>query len=450
MDAGDPPSYLLNQVSALFTYLSLEVAISALGIIILLLLSALVSGAEAAFFSLSEAELEICRQEPRASHTKMLQLLQNPRRLLTTLLVIDNFINIGLIMITLNAIIRIAGTNDLSFSTILVTALALTIAIGFFGEVLPKIRASQNRLHAARRMAGLVQAASFLVAPISGFLLALSNLIEKNVRNKPGSIIIDELQNAIDATISEENSPEEKEILKGVVTFGSISVKQVMRTRVDISAFSAELPFPDLLTFIKQERYSRVPVYKGTIDQIEGILYIKDLLPHLDAGPDFAWQQFLKPPYFVPESKKIDDLLREFQEMRVHMAVVVDEYGGTSGLLTFEDIIEEIVGEINDEFDEAEESGFLQLDENTYVFEGQTPLNDFCRTTGIAPDILEPHRKNSESVAGLLLEVFSRIPQEGEEIELDSCRFVIEEADIKRVKRVKVYVGHPDENSPIS
>ncbi|KAA5544094.1 gliding motility-associated protein GldE [Adhaeribacter rhizoryzae] len=404
-----------------------------------MLLSALVSGAEAAFFSLSEAELATCRQRPQRSYKRVLDLLQQPRRLLTTMLVIDNIINVALVIIIINLAIQLNGRN-LGFSTVLTIAVALTIAISFFGEVLPKIRATRNRLTTACRMAGFLHWSDIILAPISGLLLSLSNLIERKVRAKPNSVRLDELQNAIDASLTTENR-EEKEILKGIVNFSTTTVKQVMHSRVDVIAFDISTSYADLLPLINQWGYSRVPIYSETVDKIEGILYIKDLLQHLDAGPDFAWQTLLRPPYFVPESKKIDDLLREFQEMHVHMAIVVDEYGGTAGLLTFEDIVEEIVGEIKDEFDEEEDVEYAQIDENTFIFEGQTSLNEFCKVTGIDPEVLELVRKNNESVGGLMLELFSKIPQEGEEIEIDSYKFIIEAADNKRVKQVKVYVG---------
>ncbi|WP_223816110.1 gliding motility-associated protein GldE [Adhaeribacter rhizoryzae] len=438
-DAGDPPSYLTYLVSALFSPFSLDLALAATGIILLLLLSALVSGAEAAFFSLSEAELATCRQRPQRSYKRVLDLLQQPRRLLTTMLVIDNIINVALVIIIINLAIQLNGRN-LGFSTVLTIAVALTIAISFFGEVLPKIRATRNRLTTACRMAGFLHWSDIILAPISGLLLSLSNLIERKVRAKPNSVRLDELQNAIDASLTTENR-EEKEILKGIVNFSTTTVKQVMHSRVDVIAFDISTSYADLLPLINQWGYSRVPIYSETVDKIEGILYIKDLLQHLDAGPDFAWQTLLRPPYFVPESKKIDDLLREFQEMHVHMAIVVDEYGGTAGLLTFEDIVEEIVGEIKDEFDEEEDVEYAQIDENTFIFEGQTSLNEFCKVTGIDPEVLELVRKNNESVGGLMLELFSKIPQEGEEIEIDSYKFIIEAADNKRVKQVKVYVG---------
>ena len=448
IDAGDPPSYLTVLVSAFFnTSLSLDLVLSVAGILLLLLLSALISGAEAAFFSLSDSELETCRQRPQRAYQYILSLLQQPRRLLTTLLVMDNLINVGLVIIAMNLAIRVYGSNYLNFITVISLALLLTIAVAFFGEVLPKIRATHNRLAAARRMAWLVYLADILLKPVTSLLLSISNFIEHNVRNKPSSLVLNDLQNAIDASITDETTVEEKEILKGIVNFSTITVKQIMRSRVDVVAFDHDLSFPELIALINQEGYSRVPVYADTIDKIEGILYIKDLLPHLDAAPEFAWQQLIRPPYFVPESKKIDDLLREFQEMHVHMAIVVDEYGGTSGLLTFEDIIEEIVGEINDEFDEEEPLEYEQLDENTYIFEAHTSLSEFCKVTGMPAEVLEAVRKNNESVGGLMLELFSKIPQEGEEAVLDSYRFKIEAADSTKVKRVKVYVGDANENT---
>ena len=448
IDAGDPPSYFPVLISAFNFSLSLDLALSVVSILLLLLLSALVSGAEAAFFSLSDPDLETCRQRPQRSYRYIIKLLQKPRRLLTTLLVMDNLINVGLVIIAMNLATRLLGTDYLSFITVVSLALSLTIAVAFFGEVLPKIRATHNRLASARRMAWLVYLADTILTPITSLLLTISNFIERNVRNKPSSVILNDLQNAIDASVNAETTVEEKEILKGIVTFSSITVKQIMRTRVDITAFNQNLSLPELLNFINQEGYSRIPVYAGTIDKIEGILYIKDLLPHLDAAPDFAWQTLIRPPYFVPESKMIDDLLREFQEMHVHMAIVVDEYGGTAGLLTFEDIIEEIVGEINDEFDEEEPIEYEQLDQNTYIFEAQTSLNEFCKVTGMPAEVLEPVRKNNESVGGLMLELFAKIPQDGEEVMLDSYRFKIDAADSTKVKRVKVYVGDPNENIP--
>lgn len=446
IDAGDPPSYYAYLVAALLSPDSLVLLFSVAGITLLLLLSALVSGAEAAFFALSPSELEACRQQPRRSFQQIVSLLQNPRRLLTTLLVMDNLINIGLVIIAMNLVNHLYATESLSFLSILGLSLGLTIAIAFFGDVLPKIKGRHNGLRTARRMAGVVQAASVVFAPLIAFLLSLSHLLERQARNKPGSAALTELQSAIDASMREESNSGAKEILKGIINFSSTTAKQIMRSRVDVIAFSRHTPYPELLRLINQEGYSRIPVYSETIDQIEGILYIKDLLPYLDAGPDFNWQQLLRLPYFVPEGKKIDDLLREFQERHVHMAIVVDEYGGTAGLLTFEDIIEEIVGEINDEFDEEEAVEYAQVDENTYIFEGQTSLHEFARVTGMPTEILDQVRKSNESVGGLMLELFEKIPQDGEEIELDRCRFVIEAADNKRVKRVKVYVDVQNEN----
>lgn len=428
----------------------MELILSVAGIIFLLLLSALVSGAEAAFFSLSHAELEDCRRKPQRSYQLIATLLEQPRRLLTILLVLDNFINIGLVIIAVNLASRFYGNASLNFLTILLLSLSLTIAIAFFGEVLPKIRARHNSLNTARRMAGLVQAAGLLFSPLIALLLGLSNLIERRVRQKPGTAALTDLQSAIEASLNIESSLGEKEILQGIVNFSTTTAKQIMRSRVDVIAFPRETGYAELLRLINQEGYSRIPVYADTIDQIEGILYIKDLLPYLDAGPDFQWQELLRPPYFVPEAKKIDDLLREFQDMHVHMAIVVDEYGGTAGLLTFEDIIEEIVGEIHDEFDEEQSKEYAQVDENTYIFEGQTSLQELSKVTGIPAELLDQVRKSKESVGGLMLELFAKIPQDGEQIALDRYHFVIEAADSKRVKRVKVYVDVQFNNPALS
>lgn len=448
IDAGDPPSYLILLATAGLPPLPAELLFSVAGITILLLLSALVSGAEAAFFSLSHADLENCRQQPQRSYQLIANLLQQPRRLLTILLVLDNFINIGLVIIAMNLASHFYGNASLDFLTLLILSLSLTIAIAFFGEVLPKIRARRNSLHTARRMAGLVQAAGILFSPLVALLLGLSNLIERKARLKPDTLT--DLQTAIEASLATESSPGEKEILKGIVNFSTTTAKQIMRSRVDLIAFSRETGYAELLRLINQEGYSRIPVYGETIDQIEGILYIKDLLPHLDAGAGFNWQALLRPPYFVPEAKKIDDLLREFQDMHVHMAIVVDEYGGTAGLLTFEDIIEEIVGEIHDEFDEEQTKEYAQVDENTYIFEGQTSLHELSKVTGIPADMLDQVRKSNESVGGLMLELFAKIPQNGEQIALDRYHFVIEAADSKRVKRVKVYVDDQFHNPALS
>lgn len=450
LDSGGDPASKSSWLFTLWLYLSdlsvLWPYIPVICILILLSASALVSGAEVAFFSLSDKDLLFCRQSAKRSEQLIPALLENPRRLLTTVLVLDTIINLSIIVVSLHLFWMVATAPVFNIGLLLGITLVLTLVIVFFGEVLPKVYANQKNLTTARRMAGVLQGAQKVLAPFINLLLYITQLVENRYRNRPSTQKIEELQQAIDEASIPDSTHEEKEILKGIVNFGSLTVKQIMCSRMDIAAFDITQKLDELIPLINQWEYSRVPVYAGSIDQIEGILYIKDLLPHLDAPADFAWQTLIRPPYFVPEIKKVDDLLRDFQERHVHMAIVVDEYGGTSGLLTFEDVIEEIVGDIKDEFDEEDEIVYSQIDDNTYIFEGKTSLADFCRIIGSTADVFETVRGKNESLGGLMIELFSKIPQDGEDTEFDKFKFVIEAADNKHVKRVKVYVGESKEN----
>ena len=277
--------------------------------------------------------------------------------------------------------------------------------------------------------------------PISWFLMSLTNLIEKRVEKKGYNLSVEEIHQALEISVEkEEVTEEEKGILKGIVNFGTFSVKQVMKSRMDITAFEKETDFHELMNQINKNGYSRIPIYSETIDKIEGILYIKDLLPHLDKDEDFEWQTLLRPPFFVPESKKIDDLFKDFQEKQVHIAVVIDEYGGTEGLITMEDVIEEIVGEINDEFDDESEIAYNKLDNNTFIFEGKTSLNDFCKITSTDGTIFEEVKGESESLGGLLLEISSKLPSAGEKIYFKQFVFTAVAVDLRRIKRVRVHI----------
>jgi len=274
-----------------------------------------------------------------------------------------------------------------------------------------------------------------------------TNLIEKRVEKKGYNLTVEEAHQALEISVEkEEVTEEEKGILKGIVNFGTLSVKQVMKSRMDITAFDDDTDFHELMNQINKNGYSRIPIYHETIDKIEGILYIKDLLPHIDKEEDFQWQELLRPAYFVPESKKIDDLFKDFQEKQVHMAVVIDEYGGTSGLITMEDVIEEIVGEINDEFDDDSEIPYNKLDNNTYLFEGKTSLNDFCKITESDISLFEEVKGESESLGGLLLEINSKLPNAGEKITFQNFLFTVVAVDLRRIKRVRVYIK-PDKTN---
>ena len=264
-------------------------------------------------------------------------------------------------------------------------------------------------------------------------------MIESQVEKKGHNITVDELNQALEITTGDETTEEEKGILKGIVNFSTLTVKQVMKSRMDVTAFDIEMDFHELMDKINKSGFSRIPVYNETIDKIEGILYIKDLIAHIDKEDDFKWQILLRPGFFVPENKKVDALLKDFQEQRVHMAIVVDEYGGTSGLITMEDIIEEIVGEINDEFDD-EDVAYNKLDNSTYIFEGKTSLNDFCKIVGVEPSTFDDVKGESESLGGLLLELNATLPRGGEKIKFDQFLFTIVAVDLRRIKRVRVLI----------
>ena len=412
-----------------------------------MLLSALTSGAEAAFFSLSDKELDQSRTSTHKPQQLLYHLMQSPRQLLASLLIINNAINVGIITLCAYIAWELFGTTSIKTGAMLVSLLVVTFLIVFFGEVLPRVYARRHGYTIALRMAPVLESLRPTLSPMSWLLTRISNYIDKRYRVRAYNQTLEELHHSLDVALTkEETSPEERKILRGIVNFGSITVKQIMRPRPDIVAFSKNATLPELLPQIVQEGYSRIPVYTQSTDQIEGILYVKDLLPHLGKGPDFEWQNLIRPPFFVPESKHISNLLQDFKEKHVHMAIVVNEYGMTVGLLTMEDVVEEIVGEINDEYDDEEEIIYSQLDENTFIFDGKTSLHDFCKIAEIPFDAFNEVKNEHETVAGLMLALFGRIPHAREEISYGRFHFTIESADNKRVKRVKINVASKKEN----
>lgn len=413
--------------------------VTGLMLVVLLFLSALVSGSEVAFFSFSSTDVAECRKNQQPQDARILQLLENPKKLLATILILNNFLNIAFVTLSTYLTWRIIGSKTTEGVVVTALTFLVTFAIVFFGEVVPKVYASQNNLKFARHTSGLLAWGDTIFSPLAWVLMSISNVIEKRVERKGYQITVDHLNHALDITTSENTSEEEKGILKGIVNFGQLSVKQVMRSRMDITAFDIEYDFHELMDRVNKSGYSRVPVYHETIDQLEGVLYVKDLLPYLNEGDDFKWQSLLRPAFFVPENKKIDSLLKDFQLKRIHIAIVVDEYGGTSGLITLEDIIEEIVGEINDEFDD-DDIAYNKLDDSTYIFEGKTSLNDFCKIIGEDPAIFEDIKGESESLGGLLLELNTKLPRAGERIYYDKFVFTVVSADMKRIKRIRVLI----------
>lgn len=428
-----------------FTMLPLSFyLVNGLIIVLLLIVSGIVSGSEVAFFSLTNEQIEECNRSDKKADQKITSLIGHPRKLLATILILNNLVNIFIVTISTYATWQVFGDQSTGLIIAVLTA-SITILIIFFGEILPKVFATQNNVKFAHSFAGFVFLFNQLLTPLSWMLLHTGRGLEKRIQRRGYNLSVIEINHALEITTEEQVTSEEKDILKGIVNFGTLTVRQVMKTRMDIMGIDIEADFHQLMDQINKSGYSRIPVYKETLDKIEGILYAKDLLPHLDMEDDFDWRVLLRPPFFVPESKKIDDLLKDFQEKHVHMALIVDEYGGTEGLITLEDVIEEIVGEINDEFDDEGEVRYNKLDSQTYIFEGKTSLTDFCKITGAEFQDFESVKGESESLGGLILEINSKLPNAGEKIVFKNYSFTIAAVDQKRIKKVRIHIADKKE-----
>ena len=405
---------------------------------LLLILSGLVSGSEVAFFSLNPREIQHLKNGTTIEKN-IYNLISKPKRLLATILILNNFINIAFVTLSTFITWRITGSQSLEGKIVITLTAIITFLIVYFGEVIPKIYANQKSIGFAKMTIPLINMAFKFLKPFSWLLITFSHAFESKIQKRGYEISVDQLNQALELTTNEETTDEEKGILKGIVNFGQLNVKQIMRSRVDITALDSALDFHELMGTINKCGYSRIPIYKETVDKIEGILYSKDLLPHLNKKENFKWQKLIRPPFFVPETKKIDTLLKDFQERHVHMAIVVDEYGGTSGLVTLEDVVEEIFGEIHDESDD-DEIIFDKIDEQTYVFEGKTTLIDFCKITSQDPAAFEKVKGDNESLGGLILELHSKLPDSGEIITFENYVFKIVAVDQKRIKKIKVII----------
>lgn len=446
----DPyPSYLLiAQVSSFSLSYFL---VNGLALVLLLLGSALISGSEVAFFSLTKEDLNDLNQRYPEKGRVISDLLATPKILLSTILILNNLINIGIVTLTTFVTWTVFGNDATGIVVILVQTVGVTFAIVFFGEIVPKVYANQSKTSFALGLAITLSLFTKLLKPFSAFLIAFSNIIEKRVQQKGYSLSVDELNHALELT-TEDTPEEEREILRGIVNFSTLSVRQVMKSRMEISAVDVEIDFHELMDKINKSGYSRIPVYEETIDRILGVLYIKDLLPHIDKDETFDWKVLLRKSFFVPENKKVDSLLKDFQKMRVHMAIVVDEYGGTSGLVTLEDLIEEIIGEINDEFDDTDNLFFQEIDVDTFIFEGKVSLNDFCKKLDLDPQLFEEDKGESESLGGLLLELNSKLPKNGTKISYKEFEFTVLAVDARKIKKVKVHLksGEQDFSGPFT
>ncbi len=410
-------------------------------ILLLLIASGLVSASEVAFFSLKPDDLDRCRDRNSKPDRTIIELLNSPRQLLATILIMNNTVNVAIVTLSTFLMWELAETRRPEELIVLGVTLTVTIAITFFGEIIPKVYATKHNMSMARLLSGLWKVLIVICRPVSVPLMAMSNFVEKRFEKKGYQATVEELHQALEiATSTDKTSQEEKEILRGIVNFGTITVKQIMQSRVDIAAVDIDKNFHELVDYIKGSGFSRMPVYRETLDKIEGVVHIKDLLPFIEREAPFHWQSLLRPGFFVPETKKIDSLLKDFQEKHVHMAIVVDEYGGTSGLVTLEDVIEEIIGEINDEFDETGQTT-QRLDDRNYIFEGRTTLHDFCKALSIPADTFDDVRGESESLGGLILELNEGFPVVGDRVIHQQFAFTVESLDKKRIKRVRVTVS---------
>lgn len=427
----------------LFINFDTTTLINFIALLILLICSALISGTEVAFFSLSQTQLDELSEKTKGESI-VVKLLEKPKKLLGTILITNNFINILIVLLfaKLGEVLFANLNYELNFYFFKVSALFLieivliTFLILLFGEVLPKVYASRKSLQFANFMAKPVSFLNKLLTPLSSPLISITGLIENKLGNKNNNLSVEKLSQALELTSDNATTKDEQKILEGIVTFGNTETVQIMKPRTDVCAISKDENYEKVLSIILDNGFSRIPVYNESIDNIIGILYAKDLLAHLNEKK-FKWQSLLREAFFVPENKKLDDLLVEFREKKNHLAIVVDEYGGTSGIVTLEDVIEEIVGDINDEFD-VDDSSYSKIDNNNYIFEGKTTVRDFCRILDEHEDVFEEEKGESETLAGFILEISGKFPKRNEKVTFKNYTFTIEVLDRKRIKQIRV------------
>ena len=422
-----------------FEPISIGIVLNFIIIILLLFCSALISGAEVAFFSLAPNDVEILKKEKSKKTKLVLNLLKNPNKLLATILITNNFINIGIIILSTYLTASVFQFPENSIMEFMIQIIVITFVIVLFGEITPKVYANRNALLFSKWMSTPLNLSSKIFSPLSFLLTSSTAFIDKRLKQTKEVVSMDEISEALELTTETQQNEEEQKILKSIVEFGSIDVKEIMKSRVDVIAIEKNILFEKVYELVVESGFSRIPVYKKKFDDVIGILYIKDLIPHLEQKGDFKWQDLIRSAYFVPETKMISDLLKEFQDKKIHLAIVVDEYGGTSGIVTLEDILEEIVGDITDEFDD-DGNFFSLLDEHNFIFEGKISLNDFLKTVKGETDYFDDVKGDSDSLAGLILELKGEIPNKGEIIKFDPYTFTIESSDKRKIKRIKVQI----------
>ncbi|MCP3659580.1 MAG: gliding motility-associated protein GldE [Bacteroidetes bacterium] len=409
-------------------------------LLILLILSALISGCEAALFSLSSKQISLCAEATDIQSKRIISLLDRATDLLATIIVISNFVNITFVIFGNYMLWRYFGKDNITKLVMLSYTFISAALLILFGELIPKMYASHHNMYISKKMSGIINFCIYLFKPFTIPLIKIGNIFGKTFTPEKYSLSPEELNRALELTVVGNNS-EEDVILKGIATFGGLYARQIMRPRTDITAIDIKSNFIDLMSKINQREYSRLPVYQDNIDSIKGTIYTKDLIPYIDKGSNFKWQSLLRDTFFIPETKKLDSLLLDFKEKRIHIAIVVDEYGGTSGLVTMEDVIEKIIGNVAEEIDSNEISNFKKIDKYNFIFPAKVYLNDFCKAIGQSPTIFDEVKGESESLAGLLLEINGKLPQIGKEITCKNFKFIIVSVDQRRIKKIKVQLS---------
>lgn len=410
-------------------------------LLLLLTLTFIISGAEVALFSLGTKDINVLKTKQHSAAKRIVNLLEEPKEVYASLLIAGTFVNISIIVLSNFLIDQFISFKGMStFIEIILKVLVIAFVLVFIGRMLPKVWATQKNFQFAYETSFVVEALHLLLRRISRWIVSLAERIGKKAgADKSAALSMQELDEAIDIKTDEEASQEEKNIMKGIVKFGNITVKQIMRSRLEVSGVDHKLSFGELVKRVEELHYSRLPVYKGSLDEVVGMINTKDIIPFLGEPDNFDWHKLMRQPYFVPEPKLIEDLLKEFQQKRIHFAVVVDEFGGTSGIVTMEDILEEVIGDIRDEFDD-EESGNRKLDDNNYLFEGRTMIHDMCKAMKLPMDTFDDVREESESLAGLVLELAGEIPAVNTVISAGDFEFTVIQADNNRVQQVKVTI----------
>ena len=441
IDPDPYPALLDILANQFFVGFGMEALISLIVLVFLIIASALISGSETAFFSLSPTDLESLRQSAHKKDKLVLELRLQPNKLLATILISNNFVNVGIVILSTYISSLLFNLSVFPILAFLLEVIVITSIILIFGEIIPKILANREPVMMSNLMVRPLKVMMAFFKPLSYILVNSTSLIDKKIGAKGHNISMSELSDAIEITVDESSREDEKMILRGIASFVEKEAREIMQSRVNVTALDKEITFAEMMEIVQKSGFSRIPVYEDTFDKVLGILYIKDLLPYIDSTDKKDWAKLIRPAFFVPENKRINDLLQEFRDKKIHLAIVVDEYGGTSGIVTLEDIIEEIVGEISDEFDkEHQQIKYRLVSENTYLFEAKIPLNDLCRILKIEDDYFDGVRGESDSLGGLILELEGKIPERGDIIRFEQFEFTVQDVTARRIKEVKVKI----------